>query len=55
MVGNKLVALEVRSRLLLLELLDVLYQIAEAMALPIRVNRNDVVSRALPEQTLPFS
>jgi hypothetical protein len=29
----------------LLELLDVLHQIAEAMAFPIRVNRNDFVSR----------
>jgi hypothetical protein len=33
----------------------VLHKIAEAMAFPLRVNRNDVVSHALPEQTLPCS
>ena len=54
MLGQKLVALEVRSRDLLLELFHVLYQIAETLAFVGWCSKDDVVGHALPEQAFPL-
>ena len=53
MLGEELVALEVGSWELLLELPDVPDQIGDALAFVGRTGKDDVVGDALFEQTLP--